>query len=479
MGQEPPTEPAAAAAPAQELADYGPHQLADRVGLYRRQVERARDLGLLPAPDVDGARWSATVVDDIAGRVEEIRASLDVQQAWGASRCAQRLAEAAGVPVEAADIEVLAQRGLLHQVDEYKGYPLYRVGDVDALAERENEAGTLATVVAERQAWMAASLDLYAAAAQLGWRYDSLETAVAAAGIAPGRFGRFAIADLDALAADEEFIAGRLLGPEQAAAHLDVRRVDFEHAVVAGWIAAARYSAMHVGRSSVVQVPLYRQGDVDALLTIPEVDWNDVRDVRPGQPSKLREWVRRPPTRAQIIRRMAADLGTRFGVEVWAFFNAAAGRWEIDWESIDGQPTREQVAEAVAADPVATQYRKHMQLSTVAGAAVRWARAMLEPGAAVILDTETTDLFDAAIVEIAVIDACTGATLLDTLVRADRPIQPGARAVHGISDADLADAPVWADVLPKLLAVTENRQVLCYNAFSLLNGRVPIGSLPA
>jgi hypothetical protein len=238
---------------------------------------------------------------------------------------------------------------------------------------------------------------------------------------------------------------------------------------------------MQVGRRSHVQVPLYRQGDVEALLTIGEVDWadvRDVRDVRPGQPSKLREWVRRPPTRAQIVHRVTADLGTRFGVEVWAFFNAAAGRWEIDWDAVDGRPTREQVAEAIVGDPVAAQYRKHMRLSTVAGAAVRWARAMLEPGVACILDTETTDLFG-AIVEIVVIDVCTGATLLNTLVRADQPIQPGARAVHGISDADLVDAPVWADVLPELLAVTAGRQVLCYNAFSLLNGRVPIGLLPA
>jgi hypothetical protein len=179
MGQEPPAQATAAPAPDHDRADYGPHRLADRVGLYRRQVERARDLGLLPAPDVDGTRWSAALVDDIAARTEQIRAALDAEQAWGATRCAHRLAEATGLAVEPADVEALAQRGLLHQVDEYKGYPLYRLADVDALTERED----LAAVVAERQAWMAASLDMYAAAERLRWRYDSLVADAAAAGV--------------------------------------------------------------------------------------------------------------------------------------------------------------------------------------------------------------------------------------------------------------------------------------------------------
>jgi DNA polymerase III epsilon subunit-like protein len=89
---------------------------------------------------------------------------------------------------------------------------------------------------------------------------------------------------------------------------------------------------------------------------------------------------------------------------------------------------------------------------------------MLEPGAAVILDTETTDLYG-VVIELAVVDAATGETLLDTLVDpAGEPIAPGAYAVHGISAEQLAGAPSWAEVLPKLLQVTKNRQVLAYNA---------------
>ena len=208
----------------------------------------------------------------------------------------------------------------------------------------------------ERTAWLAASLDARAAAERLGWRHDELRADAAACGARPGRFGRYATTDVDRLASDAGFAARRLLSPEQAAGYLDVRPVDFEHVVAAGWITAATFSAMPVGRRSWVTVPLYRAGDIDALREIPGVDWNEVRDVAPGRPSMLRTFVRRPPTRTQIIRRVAADLGTRFGVEVWAYFNPAGGRWEIDWETVNGNPTREQVTAAIAADPIAAQY---------------------------------------------------------------------------------------------------------------------------
>ncbi|GGM22637.1 exonuclease domain-containing protein [Dactylosporangium sucinum] len=90
---------------------------------------------------------------------------------------------------------------------------------------------------------------------------------------------------------------------------------------------------------------------------------------------------------------------------------------------------------------------------------------MLQPGAAVILDTETSDLFG-AVIELAVIDAATGRKRLDTLVNPgpDHPIQDGAHAVHGITDADLADAPTWAQVLPRLKRATKGRTILAYNA---------------
>ncbi|NUT51057.1 MAG: 3'-5' exonuclease [Saccharothrix sp.] len=89
---------------------------------------------------------------------------------------------------------------------------------------------------------------------------------------------------------------------------------------------------------------------------------------------------------------------------------------------------------------------------------------MLEPGAAVILDTETTDLWG-SVIEIAVVDACTGKVLLNTLVHpGDVPISPGAHAVHGLTLDALAGAPDWRKVMPKLRKVTRGRTILAYNA---------------
>lgn len=110
-------------------------------------------------------------------------------------------------------------------------------------------------------------------------------------------------------------------------------------------------------------------------------------------------------------------------------------------------------------------YRRDIQLHSDAGAAIRFARAMLEPNVAVILDTETTDRYG-AVCEIAVIDACTGKTLLDTLINPGTPITPDAQAVHGISDDDVTaeGVPDWKTVYPKVLRATKDRIVLAYKA---------------
>jgi DNA polymerase III epsilon subunit-like protein len=102
-------------------------------------------------------------------------------------------------------------------------------------------------------------------------------------------------------------------------------------------------------------------------------------------------------------------------------------------------------------------------VATEAGAALRCARAMREPGAAVILDTETTGL-TGYLCEVAVIDAATGATLLDTLVHPGCAVEPEARWIHGITDEQLASAPPLASILPGLLAATRGRTILAYNA---------------
>jgi DNA polymerase III epsilon subunit family exonuclease len=77
-------------------------------------------------------------------------------------------------------------------------------------------------------------------------------------------------------------------------------------------------------------------------------------------------------------------------------------------------------------------------------------------GSFVAFDLETTGLLAQVdrVVEVgAVRFAGSGGEIstFQSLVRPDRPMSPSARAVHGISDADLADAPGAAEVLPRFL----------------------------
>ena len=91
-----------------------------------------------------------------------------------------------------------------------------------------------------------------------------------------------------------------------------------------------------------------------------------------------------------------------------------------------------------------------------------WARSRLRLKDAVILDTETTDLFG-QVVQVSVIDL-TGQVLLSTLVRPSTTVSPAATAVHGICDQDLQDAPSLEAVAAQLLEATRDRQLLAYNA---------------
>jgi DNA polymerase-3 subunit epsilon len=83
-------------------------------------------------------------------------------------------------------------------------------------------------------------------------------------------------------------------------------------------------------------------------------------------------------------------------------------------------------------------------------------------GGFLVLDTETTGI-DGEICQIAIISH-SGQTLLDSLVKPSRPIPASATAVHGISNAMVADAPVWADVRLQVAALVANKDVVIYNS---------------
>lgn len=97
--------------------------------------------------------------------------------------------------------------------------------------------------------------------------------------------------------------------------------------------------------------------------------------------------------------------------------------------------------------------------------ASNWARNVLADPLAIILDTETTGVGDdAEIVQIAIIDV-EGHILLDALVKPTQPIPADSTRVHGISDADVADAPPFSEFYCRLCDILGSAsRVVIYNA---------------
>lgn len=82
----------------------------------------------------------------------------------------------------------------------------------------------------------------------------------------------------------------------------------------------------------------------------------------------------------------------------------------------------------------------------------------------IVLDTETTGLgYGSEIVEIAIIDHL-GNSLLNTRIRPVYSIPDDAAAVHGITDRDVLDAPLWTAIRGAIRGILTERDVIIYNA---------------
>ena len=90
-------------------------------------------------------------------------------------------------------------------------------------------------------------------------------------------------------------------------------------------------------------------------------------------------------------------------------------------------------------------------------------KQMIQRDEYVVLDTETTGLFNAEIVQIALIDS-QGKVLLDTLVKPVNRIPYDVIRIHGITNERVADAPSWADVTSQVEVILRERDVVVYNA---------------
>jgi DNA polymerase III, epsilon subunit and related 3''-5'' exonucleases len=129
---------------------------------------------------------------------------------------------------------------------------------------------------------------------------------------------------------------------------------------------------------------------------------------------------------------------------------ACDAQWDIDMA---------EQARRAAEDARAAEEARRLEVERLAV----WARAALADEDVVILDTETTGLEDdARIVEISIL-GIDGTVLLDTLVNPGEPIGE-ATDIHGITDAMVADAPSFTEVLPRLTEALAGRRCLIYNA---------------
>ncbi|GAB4590271.1 hypothetical protein [Nocardia sp. IFM 10818] len=329
-------------------ADFGPIQAQREIGMAGWQFEAALRRGLIPRAD-RGGRWSAEVVAAATARCAEIIAALPEGRPVGAHKAAERIGERLdGVKVWAAEVDILAERGFLVAIDEYKGNPCYDLHDLDSVADEHAELIT--QLVAERQTWLQTSISDNDARDRLRWSREEFARVLRERGITAGRFKRFALADIEALAEDAELdveVRGRrLLGPDQAAEYLQIRRRDFDYLTSAGFVSPAKHVDSQVGRNRYVTVALYTAASLDDVLDIPGIDWEALRSVRPGDPSPLREFTALPIARATLVRGLAADLSHTHATAVTARYDYRADAWQLHWVTGGAQPLREDTVRA-------------------------------------------------------------------------------------------------------------------------------------
>ncbi|GAA3982784.1 hypothetical protein GCM10023085_76220 [Actinomadura viridis] len=211
-------------------SDLGFRELAAMLGLASWQMRLAREHGLIPEPDGHG-RWSAGA----AGRCLEGRPTIierfGEEPPVGARKAAERLALRLGLDVERADIEVLVARGDLTMVGRYQRHPVYLLRDVDDLDPRR-----VTEVVHARKGPLTDTVDPGGAALALGWPKEVFTRIADERALAADTLGRYALADIRALAADEALTA-RVRMEKRRRALTRARRNEQRHeGVLRGWI---------------------------------------------------------------------------------------------------------------------------------------------------------------------------------------------------------------------------------------------------
>jgi DNA polymerase-3 subunit epsilon len=123
--------------------------------------------------------------------------------------------------------------------------------------------------------------------------------------------------------------------------------------------------------------------------------------------------------------------------------------------------------DGIGGNTINTQRGRNQMASDREKAAV-WAKSLFERLDWVIMDTETTGLaYKDEIIQVAILGH-DGEPIIDTMVKPTQPIPPESTAVHGITDADVAEAPLFPDVFDRIQEIIAGKTVVIYNsAFDL------------
>ncbi|WP_157431126.1 hypothetical protein [Actinomadura macra] len=172
----------------------------------------------MPAPDVDGERWSARLAEENRGNGATVIAMFGDDPPIGSARAAARLASRIGLDVERRDVEVLVAQGDLKVISRFRGYPVYLMRDLDRL-----DPESIRRVVSARKGPLLDSVDATGAAMILAWPRRSFDLIAIERALPTDQLGRYALDDIQALATDEN-LARRVLEEKRRLALAKTRR---------------------------------------------------------------------------------------------------------------------------------------------------------------------------------------------------------------------------------------------------------------
>jgi len=163
------------------------------------------------------------------------------------------------------------------------------------------------------------------------------------------------------------------------------------------------------------------------------------------------------PENAEEILYLRCQIKSRRWVQ---FVKAVLTQWASDMtlSLTQAYHVRDAIATAVLAS------HPPIYVSEARQEVIMWARQVVEKRETLLLDTETTGLGDQdEVIQLAIVDMQSN-VLLHTLVRPTVPVGTEARAIHGITDEVLAQAPSFAHLYETIAVLLGNRAVLAYNA---------------